>query len=233
MQSGFQLHVSRIRSGIGAATALFSHSNAGALSLTWQRGRRPHRQAIRMSAAQPPTIGAIFLVFFRIGLLSFGGGLTGWVYREVVVLRPWLAEDEFMSGLAMCQILPGGNVSNFSIYIGQKLRGPLGSFAALFGLIVGPFFFVIAIASAYYLLTRYSYVQPAMDGIAASAIGLTLLVSFRGVATSARHPAALIALVATFAGVALFNWSLPLVAAVVGVLSVAAAWMRQRQAHEG
>jgi hypothetical protein len=72
-----------------------------------------------------------------------------------------------------------------------------------------------------------------MDGIAASAIGLTLLVSFRGVATSARHPAALIALVATFAGVALFNWSLPLVAAVVGVLSVAAAWIRQRQAHEG
>ena len=184
-----------------------------------------------MPAAQRPSVGAIFLVFFRIGLLSFGGGLTGWVYREVVVLRNWIPEDEFMSGLAMCQILPGGNVSNFSIYIGQKLRGPLGSFAALFGLIVGPFFFVIAIASGYALLTRYSYVQPAMDGIAASAIGFTLLVALRGLGTSARHPAALIALLATFVGVAVFNWSLPLVAAIVGVLSVAAAWMRQ--AHEG
>jgi chromate transporter len=184
-----------------------------------------------MPLAQRPSVGAIFLVFFRIGLLSFGGGLTGWVYREVVMLRNWLPEDEFMSGLAMCQILPGGNVSNFSIYIGQKLRGPLGSFAALFGLVVGPFFFVIAIASGYALLTRYSYVQPAMDGIAASAIGLTLLVSLRGVATSARHPMELIALVATFVGVAVFNWSLPLVAAVVGALSIAAAWMRQ--AHEG
>ena len=184
-----------------------------------------------MSLAQRPSAGAIFLVFFRIGLLSFGGGLTGWVYREVVVLRNWMAEDEFMSGLAMCQILPGGNVSNFSIYIGQKLRGPLGSVAALFGLVVGPFFFVIALASGYALLTRYSYVQPAMDGIAASAIGLTLLVALRGLGTSARHPAALIALVATFAGVALFNWPLPIVAAVVGALSVIAAWLRQ--AHEG
>jgi len=183
-----------------------------------------------MSTAQRPSIGAIFLVFFRIGLLSFGGGLTGWVYREVVVLRTWLPEDEFMSGLAMCQILPGGNVSNFSIYIGQKLRGPAGSFAALFGLVVGPFFFVIAIASGYSLLTHYSYVQPAMDGVAASAIGLTLLVAMRGIGSTARHPAALIALVATFAGVAIFNWSLPIVAAVVGTLSVAAAWMRQ--AHE-
>jgi hypothetical protein len=53
----------------------------------------------------------------------------------------------------------------------------------------------------------------------------------RGIAGSARHPAALIALVATFVGVAVFNWSLPIVAAVVGAMSVAAAWMRQ--AHEG
>jgi chromate transporter len=183
-----------------------------------------------MSAVQRPSVGAIFLVFFRIGLLSFGGGLTGWVYREVVVLRPWMAEDEFMSGLAMCQILPGGNVSNFSIYIGQKLRGPLGAFAALFGLVVGPFFFVIALASGYSLLMRYHYVGPAMDGVAASAIGLTLLVAMRGVSGSARHPTALVALVATFVGVAVFNWSLPLVAAVVGALSVAAAWIRQ--SHE-
>lgn len=32
-----------------------------------------------MSAANPPSAGAIFLVFFRIGMLSFGGGLSGWV----------------------------------------------------------------------------------------------------------------------------------------------------------
>src|SRR3569833_3383707 len=130
-----------------------------------------------MSLAQRPSGGASFLVCFRIGLLSFGGGLTGWVYREVVVLRNWMPEDEFMSGLAMCQILPGGNVSNFSIYIGQKLRGPLGSFAALFGLIVGPFFFVIALATNNTQHTHKTNVQPAMDGIAASAIGLTLLVA--------------------------------------------------------
>ncbi len=184
-----------------------------------------------MPPAQRPSVGAIFLVFFRIGLMSFGGGLTGWVYREVVVLRRWIPEDEFISGLAMCQILPGGNVCNFSVYIGQKLRGALGSCAALLGLVIGPFFCVIALAGGYSLLTRYSYVEPAMEGIAASAIGLTLLVTLRGIGGAARHPAALIALGATFTGVAIFNWPLPLVAALVGTLSVLAAWLRQ--AHEG
>src|SRR5689334_10757868 len=154
-----------------------------------------------MSAASPPTVGAIFLVFFRIGLLSFGGGLTGWVYREVVTLRSWMSEDEFMSGLAMCQILPGGNVSNFSIYIGQKLRGAIGSCAALSGLVIGPFFFVIAMAAMFAWLKTVAVVQPAMDGIAASAVGLTLVVALRGAVASGGNPAALIALIATFLGV--------------------------------
>ena len=184
-----------------------------------------------MSAASPPSVGAIFLVFFRIGLLSFGGGLTGWVYREVVTLRGWMSEDEFMSGLAMCQILPGGNVSNFSIYIGQKLRGAIGSCAALFGLVIGPFFFVIAMAAMFAWLKTVAVVQPAMDGIAASAIGLTLVVALRGAIASGGRFSSLIALIATFLGVAIFKFPLVLVAAVVGVLSILAAWMRH--AHEG
>ena len=191
----------------------------------------PGLQRSPMSAASPPTVGAIFLVFFRIGLLSFGGGLTGWVYREVVTLRSWMSEDEFMSGLAMCQILPGGNVSNFSIYIGQKLRGAIGSCAALFGLVVGPFFFVIAMAAMFAWLKTVAVVQPAMDGIAASAIGLTLVVALRGAVTSGGNPAALIALIATFLGVAIFRFPLVMVACVVSVLSILAAWIRH--AHEG
>jgi chromate transporter len=184
-----------------------------------------------MPAASSASAGAIFLVFFRIGILSFGGGLSGWVWREVVVLRGWLGEDEFMSGLAMCQILPGGNVANLSIYVGQKLRGALGACAALAGLVVGPFFFVIGVAAAFALLRQYALVGPAMDGIAASAIGLTLLVALRGAAVSARRPAGLVALVATFLGVAILKLPLALVAAAVGVLSIAAAWVRH--AYEG
>jgi chromate transporter len=177
-------------------------------------------------ASSPPTIGAIFGVFFRIGLLSFGGGLTGWVHRELVMLRGWMPEDEFMSGLAMCQILPGGNICNFSVYAGQKLRGALGACAALLGLVSGPFFFVIAVVSAYGTIEGIPFVQAGMEGVAAAAIGFSLIVALRGAQLMSGNSAGLIAMAATFVGVGVLQWSLPLVTAIVGALSVAAAWFR-------
>jgi chromate transporter len=63
-----------------------------------------------------------------------------------------------------------------------------------------------------------------MDGIAAAAIGLLLVVALRGVTRVSRRPAGAVAMVATFAGVGLLHIPFLLVVAVVGPLSVAAAW---------
>lgn len=188
----------------------------------------PSPQAISPPATSPAaTIPAIFLVFLRIGLLSFGGGLSGWIFREVVVLRQWLEEDEFLSGLAVSQILPGANVANLAIYIGNKLKGPLGAAAALAGLLSGPFFAVIAFASAYSVLRTLPYIQAGLDGVAAAAIGLILIIALKGARRAIRTPEALIAYVVTFVTVGLLHWSLLLVVVVVGPLSVLAAWYRK------
>jgi chromate transporter len=179
------------------------------------------------SAEQPSSsIFALFLVFFRIGLLSFGGGLTGWVYREVVTQRGWVDEDEFMSGLALSQILPGANITNLAVYIGQKLHGLFGAAVAFLGLLSGPFCAVLALAGVYSALTAVPYAEPAMDGVAAAAIGFLLIVVGRGAKRAARRPEALGALIATFTGVGLLHVSLLLVVVLVAPLSIAAAWLR-------
>jgi chromate transporter len=175
-------------------------------------------------AAAPPGVVAIFLLFLRIGLLSFGGGLSGWVFREVVVKRRWIAEDDFMSGMALGQMLPGTNITNLSVYVGQRLRGPAGSLAALFGLLSGPFVAVLLLASAYGFVRQLPYADAAMDGLAAAAIGLLLVVALRGVRRAARKPAGAIAAAATFAGVGLMHLPLLAVVVVVGAASVAAVW---------
>lgn len=180
-----------------------------------------------MTEAHPrPTLAALFFVFFRIGLLSFGGGLSGWVYREVVTLRGWLDEDEFMSGLAMSQILPGANITNLAVYIGQKLFGVVGAITVFFALLCGPFFAVIGLASIYGAVNSLPFAETAMDGVAAAAIGLLLIVAGRGVKRASRHVASLAALIATFVGVAFLHVSLLLVVVVVGPLSIWAAWNR-------
>ena len=150
------------------------------------------------------------------------------MFREVVVLRNWVSEDEFLSGLALGQILPGTNIANLSVYIGQKLRGVAGAVAALSGLLSGPFVAVIVVASLYNRFKSVPYSDAAMDGVAAAAIGLLLVIVVRGARRAGRKPAGAIALVATFVGVAVLHWSLLLVVAVIGPLSVLAAWLGAR-----
>jgi chromate transporter len=167
-------------------------------------------------------------MFFRIGLLSFGGGLSGWVFREAVLIRRWITEEEFLSGLAVAQILPGANIANLAIYLGNKLRGPLGSVAVLLGLLGGPFFAVIALASFYTVLKTTPYAENALDGVAAAAIGLVLIVAVRGARRAARRPEALAGFLTCFVCVGLLHWSLLAVVVAVAPISVFAAWFRRR-----
>src|SRR5947199_9594648 len=104
-----------------------------------------------LAAARPgrARLSTIALVFSRIGALSFGGGLIAWMHREAVDTRKWLSDQEFLSGLAICQVLPGGNMVNMSLYLGIRLRGALGALTAILGLIGLPILFVVAVATVY------------------------------------------------------------------------------------
>lgn len=80
-----------------------------------------------------PTAFQLFLIFSRIALTSFGGGLSGWFMREFVQERKWMTEDEFLNGLALSQALPGVNVKNLAIWIGYRLAGRAGAIAGFLG----------------------------------------------------------------------------------------------------
>lgn len=166
----------------------------------------------------------IFLVFFRIGAFSFGGGLSGWVYRDVVQQRGWIAEQDFLSGMAIAQILPGPNVTNLSIYIGQKLRGTIGAAAALTGLLLVPFFLVIGLYVIYQNVSGIGWVGAATDGVAAAAIGLLILTTWKTGIKSGRSIAGGVTVVATFVAIGILH--LPLLPSVLCIapLSIAAMW---------
>jgi chromate transporter len=182
-----------------------------------------------MTEQVPAKLSEIFLVFLRIGAFSFGGGLTGWVYREVVQRRHWLAEQEFLSGMAVSQILPGANVTNLSIYIGQRLRGTIGAFAALVGLLLVPFFVVIGFLLIYEDVSRIAWVGMATDGVAAAAVGLLILTVWKTATQSGRSIPGTVVMIATFVAVGLLH--LPLLPSVLCIapLSIAAAWKRGKK----
>src|SRR3546814_6380048 len=63
----------------------------------------------------PPSLTMLFLAFSRLGVTSFGGGLSGWIMRELVHRRKWISEQEFVNGLALSQAFPGINVVNLAM----------------------------------------------------------------------------------------------------------------------
>ncbi len=172
----------------------------------------------------PVSLLGLFLVCLQIGLFSFGGGLSGWINQEVVVRRRWMSEDEFLGGLALCQVMPGINVTNLIVYIGQRVRGVPGALVGLVGLVIGPFFVVIGLVAIYERVAGLPWLQAAFDGMAAAAVGLLLLVGFKGVQRVGRRPSAALVIAAIVITVGILQWPLVPVVLVMAPVSVAAAW---------
>jgi len=182
-----------------------------------------------MSAARASVpLFEIFWVFFRIGLFSVGGGVAGWIYREVVTLRGWMGDADFLSGLALGQILPGANVTNLTVYIGQHLRGSAGAVCALVGLLTGPFFAVIGLAMAYDRVVGMPVIQDALSGAAAAAIGLLLNMALRGAHEASRQFAPILIFLSTFVAVGILQWPLVAVVLCLAPVSIFLAWIGAR-----
>jgi chromate transporter len=174
------------------------------------------------------SLTALYRVFFWIGVFSFGGGLTPWMYREVVEMRGWMSREAFLSGLAAAQVLPGVNSTNLAIFIGQRLRGALGAVTALAGMLTAPFAFVLAAAMTYDTLLAVPAVAVALVGVAAAATGMLLRMGMTSARAGLRNVSSALVMVVTFVLVGVLQWPVLPVLAVIVPLSVAAAWPRKK-----
>uniref|UniRef100_UPI0038B5DB2D chromate efflux transporter n=1 Tax=Thiorhodovibrio winogradskyi TaxID=77007 RepID=UPI0038B5DB2D len=79
--------------------------------------------------------GAIFLVFLRLGLTSFGGPIAhlGYFRAEFVTRRRWLSEASYAELVALCQFLPGPASSQVGMALGLTRAGYAGALAAWVG----------------------------------------------------------------------------------------------------
>ncbi|MFC4277457.1 chromate transporter [Achromobacter aloeverae] len=177
----------------------------------------------------PPTLGQIFLAFSKIGLTSFGGGLSGWMLREFVQRRHWLSEHQFLSGLSLAQAFPGVNVVNLAIWIGYQLRGSRGAGVAALGMVLPAMVVAIVLAAGFGEVAHAPAVHRVLAGVAAAAVGLSLQMGLRAAYRAAVGAAPIVIMVITFGGIFLAQWPLLWVVGAVAPLSVLLAWLRLRQ----
>ncbi|MGF6373231.1 chromate transporter [Paraburkholderia sp. 32] len=180
--------------------------------------------------APPPrevTSLGLFLIFARIGLTSFGGGLSGWFMREFVHDRHWMSEDEFLNGLALSQALPGVNVKNLAIWIGYRLLGWRGAVAGFCGIIFPAAVVIILLGAFFSAIASFPLTHIALAGAAAGAIGLSLSMAITAARRLPRRVFPYLVLLATFAAAAVFRVSLVWTVLIAGALSVGYEYVRE------
>jgi chromate transporter len=123
------------------------------------------------SAQETVSYGSIFLVFSKIGLCGFGG-VAAWAHRVLVDERRWYSDREYADLLSIGSVLPGPNICNMSIMVGDRFRGALGAATALAGLLAGPLLILVCLALLYDRYGNLPVVQAVIGGVTAAAAGL-------------------------------------------------------------
>jgi chromate transporter len=172
-------------------------------------------------------LGEILLVFTSLGMASFGGGLPGWMHREVVVKRGWMSDEAFLTGVALGQVLPGPNSVNLALYIGQQLRGLPGAGMAFLGILGPPFLFILGLALAYQWGAGMAGLGVVLGGVAVAGLGNSLTVACRsGRRLRGIWPWVVVAVV--FLTVGVLRWPMIPVVLVMVPASIGCAWWAGR-----
>ena len=190
-------------------------------------GERLDDGAAGKGSGDPPggaPLSTIFWIFFQIGSLSVGGGLTAWLYREIVEKHKLMPAADFMSALTLAQVLPGINMANLAIYVGQRLGGAKGAASAMIGLILVPFFAIIIIGTIYAQLKALPNMHHFLDGMAATAVALLLTMGIKSIKVTRMTRVQIAIAAATVGLVGILRMPMIPVILVLAPLSVWLAW---------
>lgn len=109
----------------------------------------------------------IFWVFFKVGMLGYGGGPASipLVHKEVVDTYKWMTDEEFQDSLAIGNVLPGPIITKLAGYIGYLQSGWLGLVNAVFAAILPTIILMIVLFKLFTEFQDLGWVQGMSNGV--------------------------------------------------------------------
>lgn len=109
---------------------------------------------------------SLFLVFFKIGAFTFGGGLAMIpIIKREIVRRGWISENELADYIAVAQTAPGVIAVNIATLVGSHLRKWIGAFVAVLGVVLPSLIIITIIAAGFESFANIPLVVSALKGI--------------------------------------------------------------------
>ena len=178
---------------------------------------------------RPTSLRQLFYAFSWLALQGFGGVLSV-VQRELVEKKQWLSNEEFVEDWAVAQIMPGPNVVNLALMIGDRYFGWRGGLAALAGMTALPLLLVLVLAVVLAGLGQDPMVQGALRGMGAVSAGLIAGTGLKMMPALKYNPMgiAVCVLLASLTLVAIVGLRIPLVWVLLGLGIPAFSWTYHR-----
>lgn len=177
-------------------------------------------------------LGELFVGFLLIGLMGFGGiaASANYVFVE---RNAWMTQKQFVELFGIASILPGGNILNASIMVGDRNQGILGSVVCLFSLLLMPLVILLIIATTYDHFSNLPDMKAAMAGGASAVAGLIIGTGMKMGRSLDRTFVAAGFVLITFVAIGFFRLPLALVILTVVPLSIATALFLLRRSQKG
>src|SRR5262249_36197030 len=136
--------------------------------------------AQRQELGQAVPLVALFTAFLAVSLYGVGGGGgVVWARRIAVEKHRWLTDSEFADIVSLCQFMPGPNIVGIAVCVGAKMRGTIGTIAAVSGFLVIPWAIGLSVGLLFLEYVHLLVVRNILGGIAATAAGLLIATGIR------------------------------------------------------
>ena len=116
---------------------------------------------------------SLFLMFFKIGLFTFGGGYAMLpLIQEEITKRGLMALEDLVNFVAVSESTPGPFAVNIATYVGMHTCGIWGSVLSTLGVVMPSFIVILIVAHFYEKFRTSRYVEGVMSGLRPAVIGM-------------------------------------------------------------
>ena len=142
-------------------------------------------------AVAPYELRDLLSYFLRLGSLGFGGpvALVGYMQRDLVDERGWIAEKDFKEGLALAQLAPGPLAAQLAIYLGWLHHGVVGATLVALAFVLPSFLMVLGLSAFYVAYGGLPWMRGVFYGVGAAVIAMIARGAYKlGRSTVGRDP---------------------------------------------
>lgn len=157
------------------------------------------------------------------------GGVLPIAERVLVHQRRWMTPKEFVESLAIAQSLPGPNIVNLALMVGDRFFGLRGAVAAFIGMMAFPTVIVLLLTLLYQTYAELEITRRILLGMSAVSVGLIAGMGLRLCRTQGHYRGGWLIGLGVFLLIAVMHKPLGMVLLALGLPSFLLRWWQMRR----